>query len=118
MKDGFSFGMAILGLALLVAIIGPSLVPHDPLTQELAARNAPPDAAHWFGYDHLGRDVLARLVAGTRISLAVALGATLLAMLLGAGLGLALLVAVRALLWQLLGHWWWASSSGAHLVGA
>ena len=50
MKDGFSFGMAILGLALLVAIIGPSLVPHDPLTQELAARNAPPDAAHWFGY--------------------------------------------------------------------
>ena len=39
MKDGFSFGMAILGLALLVAIIGPSLVPHDPLTQELAARN-------------------------------------------------------------------------------
>ena len=89
MKDGFSFGMAILGLALLVAIIGPSLVPHDPLTQELAARNAPPNVAHWFGYDHLGRDVLARLVAGTRISLAVALGATLLAMLLGAGLGLA-----------------------------
>jgi len=88
-KVGFSFGMAILGLALLVAIIGPTLVPHDPLTQELAARNAPPDAAHWFGHDHLGRDVLARLVAGTRISLAVALGATLLAMLLGAGLGLA-----------------------------
>ena len=89
MKDGFSVGMAILGFALLVAIFGPSLVPYDPLTQELAARNAPPDAAHWFGYDHLGRDVLARLVAGTRISLAVALGATLLAMLLGAGLGLA-----------------------------
>ncbi|MCA3341453.1 MAG: ABC transporter permease, partial [Roseomonas sp.] len=87
--NGFSFGMAILGLALLVAIFGPSLAPHDPLTQELAARNAPPDALHWLGYDHLGRDVLARLVAGTRISLAVALGATLLAMLLGAGLGLA-----------------------------
>lgn len=89
MKDGFSFGMAILGFALLAAIFGPSLALHDPLTQELAARNAPPDAAHWFGYDHLGRDVLARLIAGTRISLAVALGATLLAMLLGAGLGLA-----------------------------
>jgi len=89
MKDGFSFGMAILGLALLVAIIGPSLVPHDPLTQDLAARNAPPDAVHLLGRDHLGRDVLARVAAGTRISLAVALGATLLALLLGAGLGLA-----------------------------
>ncbi len=43
---------------------------------------------HWLGHDHLGRDILARLVAGTRISLAVALGATLLALLFGAGLGL------------------------------
>ena len=87
--SGFALGMAILGLALLVALIGPSVVPHDPLMQELSARNAPPDAAHWLGRDHLGRDVLARLAAGTRISLAVALGATLLALLLGAGLGLA-----------------------------
>lgn len=61
---------------------------HDPLVQELALRNAPPDAQHWLGRDHLGRDILARLVAGTRISLAVALGATLFALLLGAGLGL------------------------------
>jgi peptide/nickel transport system permease protein len=87
--SGFALGMAILGLALLVALIGPGVMPHDPLMQELAARNAPPDAAHWLGRDHLGRDVLARLVAGARISLAVALGATLLALLLGAGLGLA-----------------------------
>jgi ABC-type dipeptide/oligopeptide/nickel transport system permease subunit len=79
----------ILGLALLFAMLGPSVVPHDPLTQDLAARNVPPDAVHLLGRDHLGRDVLARLAAGTRISLAVALGATLLALLLGAGLGLA-----------------------------
>jgi peptide/nickel transport system permease protein len=86
--SGFAIGVAILGFALLVAILGPSLVPHDPLVQELAARNAPPDAVHWLGRDHLGRDVLARLAAGTRISLAVALGATVLAVVLGAGLGL------------------------------
>lgn len=86
---GFAVGIAILSVALAVAIAGPSLVPHDPLAQELAARNAPPDALHWLGRDHLGRDILARLAAGTRISLAVALGATLLALLVGAGLGLA-----------------------------
>lgn len=84
-----ALGLMILGLALLFAMLGPSVVPHDPLTQDLAARNAPPDAVHLLGRDHLGRDVLARLAAGTRISLAVALGATLLALLLGAGLGLA-----------------------------
>jgi len=84
-----ALGLMILGLALLFAMLGPSVVPHDPLTQDLAARNAPPDAVHLLGRDHLGRDVLARVAAGTRISLAVALGATLLALLLGAGLGLA-----------------------------
>ncbi len=87
--SGFAIGLAILGFALLVAALGPALVPHDPLAQELAARNAPPDALHWLGRDHLGRDVLARLAAGTQISLAVALGATLLAVGFGAGLGLA-----------------------------
>lgn len=86
--NGVTVGATILGLALLFALFGPGLVPHDPLVQELAARNAPPDALHWLGRDHLGRDILARLAAGTRISLAVALGATLLALLLGAGLGL------------------------------
>jgi ABC-type dipeptide/oligopeptide/nickel transport system permease subunit len=88
-SSDFTLGLVILGVALAVALLGPSLVLHDPLVQELAARNASPDALHWLGRDHLGRDVLARLAAGTRISLAVALGATLLALLLGVGLGLA-----------------------------
>ena len=86
--SGLGVGITILGIAAVVAVLGPSLVPHDPLVQELAARNAPPDFLHWLGRDHLGRDILARLVAGTRISLAVALGATLVAVLLGAVLGL------------------------------
>ncbi len=85
---GFRVGIVILAVAVLVAVLGPSLVPHDPLAQALAARNAPPDAVHWLGRDHLGRDIAARLAAGTRISLLVALGATLLSVVLGAGLGL------------------------------
>jgi ABC-type dipeptide/oligopeptide/nickel transport system permease subunit len=86
---GAVLGLPILALLLAVALAGPALVPHDPLAQAIAQRNAPPDAAHWFGRDHLGRDIAARLVAGTRISLLAATGATLLALLLGAGLGLA-----------------------------
>jgi len=85
---GFMLGVAILGLTLLVAVFGPSLVAADPLMQQITLRNTPPDALHWLGRDHLGRDVLARLVAGTRISLAAAFGATLLALGVGAGLGL------------------------------
>jgi ABC-type dipeptide/oligopeptide/nickel transport system permease subunit len=81
-------GLVILGLALLLAVLGPGLLPYDPLSQEIALRNTPPDAQHWLGRDHLGRDILARLAAGTRISLLAALGATATALLLGAGLGL------------------------------
>jgi peptide/nickel transport system permease protein len=85
---GFTLGITILAVALVVAVLGPSLLPHDPLAQSLSVRNAPPDATHWLGRDHLGRDIAARLAAGTRISLLVALGATLLSVVLGAGLGL------------------------------
>lgn len=84
-----ALGCALLGAVLLAALLGPALLPHDPLTQQVAARNTPPDALHWLGRDHLGRDILARLLEGARISLGVALGATLLALLLGAGIGLA-----------------------------
>jgi ABC-type dipeptide/oligopeptide/nickel transport system permease subunit len=83
-----AIGCGILGAVLLAALLGPALLPHDPLLQEIASRNAPPDALHWLGRDHLGRDILARLVQGARISLFVAFGATLLALLLGAGIGL------------------------------
>lgn len=81
-------GCAVLGAVLAFALLGPTVLPHDALAQQVAARNAPPDALHWLGRDHLGRDILARLAEGARISLSVALGATLLALVLGAGIGL------------------------------
>jgi ABC-type dipeptide/oligopeptide/nickel transport system permease subunit len=79
------------GLCLLLA--APMLAGGDPLAQLLAARNAPPSAEAWLGRDNLGRDVFTRLVAGGRITLLVAAAATLLALVLGAGLGLAALAA-------------------------
>lgn len=73
---------------LLTAALLPLVVGGDPLAQDLTARNRVPDAAHWLGFDHLGRDVLLRLLHGTLLSLTVAAAATALALLLGAGLGL------------------------------
>ena len=64
-------GGIIVAVAVLMALAGPLLVPFDPATQYLALRLEGPTAVHWFGLDELGRDVLARVLAGARISLMV-----------------------------------------------
>lgn len=79
---------ALVAVAVGVALFGPLLLTQDPLAQDLLARNQPPSAAHWLGTDSFGRDMLARMVAGTRLTLMVAFLATLLALAGGAGLGL------------------------------
>lgn len=80
-------GFALLGIALLIAL-GPGLAPFDPLDQDLSALNRSPGGAHWLGTDHLGRDVLSRLVAGAGVTAAVALGGAVLALLVGATAGI------------------------------
>src|SRR5713226_4526795 len=64
-------GIAIVSVAALAALVGPSLTPFDPATQELAQRLAGPSRVHPFGLDELGRDILARVLAGARISFLV-----------------------------------------------
>jgi peptide/nickel transport system permease protein len=66
-------GSAIVILAVVVAIIGPLLTPFDPASQELPLRLAGPTGTHLFGLDELGRDILARVLAGAQISLLVGL---------------------------------------------
>jgi peptide/nickel transport system permease protein len=66
-------GIAIVAIGLLAAAIGPWLVPFDPASQELALRLEAPTALHPLGLDELGRDVLARILAGARISFFVGL---------------------------------------------
>src|SRR5688572_311030 len=66
-------GAAIVFLAIAAALLGPILVPYDPSAQELALRLEGPTGFHWFGLDELGRDILARVLAGARISLLVGL---------------------------------------------
>jgi len=64
-------GGAIVCLTLLAALFGPAISGVDPAFQDLPLRLEGPSAAHWFGLDELGRDILARLLAGARISLLV-----------------------------------------------
>src|SRR5262245_58476885 len=75
--------------AILTAIVGPSLVAADPKKIDYAAINSRPTAKHPFGTDDLGRDTLARLVSGLRVSLLVAAYAEALDVVLGVPLGLA-----------------------------
>jgi len=85
-------GLAIVAGLVLVALVGPLVVGTDPAKQNLLARLAPPvwaggSFAHPLGTDGLGRDLLARIVAGARVSLLVGVVATLVAGVAGVLLG-------------------------------
>ncbi len=62
-------GILIWVFFILAAVFAPLLAPYDPIRQDLTARYAAPNAQHLFGTDHLGRDVLSRVVYGARISI-------------------------------------------------
>ncbi len=81
--------LAVLALLLiaLVTVLAPLLAPYDYAAQSLTDRLAPPGAAHLFGTDGLGRDVLSRLLWGGRISLAVGVGAAALTIAVGTIVG-------------------------------
>jgi peptide/nickel transport system permease protein len=63
-------GMLVLAVA-LVAVLADVIAPFDPLRNNFRARMLPPDAVHWFGTDHYGRDILSRVIYGARISLVI-----------------------------------------------
>jgi peptide/nickel transport system permease protein len=92
---GFVIGAAIVGLVVVAALIGPALVPDDPFAQDLLKRLVPPmwveggSAAHILGTDQVGRDYLARLVYGARISLLIGLSTVIVSGLIGTTLGVA-----------------------------
>jgi ABC-type dipeptide/oligopeptide/nickel transport system permease subunit len=81
------------GLVVAVIVIGsvaaPLVAPHEPLAQDYRAVLAPPGGAHLLGTDSLGRDLASRILYGGRITVAVGVSASLLAMVAGGTLGLA-----------------------------
>jgi peptide/nickel transport system permease protein len=84
---GFSFGM--FALLALLALIGPYIVPYDPLASNATATLQAPSAAHWFGTDQLGRDIFSRVVVATRLDFVIALSSVLLVFVVGGFAGIA-----------------------------
>lgn len=86
-------GLVILIALVLMAIFAPWLSPYDPVAQNLADRLQPPSAAHWLGTDALGRDILSRIIWGSRVTLfivgTVALISPILGLLIGTVAGFA-----------------------------
>jgi peptide/nickel transport system permease protein len=79
--------LAILFVVAVVAVFGGTLAPHDPLEQDPAILQGP-SAQHWLGTDYVGRDVLSRLMAGTRLSIVGALEAVAVGLVIGVPTGL------------------------------
>ena len=71
-----------------MAVLAPWISPYAPDAIDLAGRRAAPSMAHWFGTDDLGRDLLARVLFGARVSLAIGILAAALTVALGAGVGM------------------------------
>ncbi|TIX25857.1 ABC transporter permease [Mesorhizobium sp.] len=83
-------GSLLLLFWVICALLGNLFVPYDPYAEDFLAMLTPPDAAHWFGTDQLGRDVLSRIVVGSRDILLVAPLATLAGVAAGSIIGLVL----------------------------
>ncbi len=84
---GLTAGAAILFAAIAVALAAPLLSPYDPVATDLTHTLAQPSPAHWFGTDQYGRDVLSRLIWGTRASLEVALWVVVISLGAGTAIG-------------------------------
>lgn len=87
---GLVFWLAVvwIGIVFAAAILADVLPLDDPSKMSLLARRQGPSMAHWLGTDHLGRDVLSRVIHGGRVSLIVGLIAPFLGLLVGGALGL------------------------------
>jgi len=87
-RRGAMFGLGCVVFFILVAILAGVLAPYDPLQTSWSAVRKAPSAAHWFGTDEIGRDVLSRVIYGARASLLAGLVSVSIALALGVPIGL------------------------------
>jgi ABC-type dipeptide/oligopeptide/nickel transport system permease subunit len=74
-------------LQILMAVFAPLIAPYDPYLSDYSVAYSPPTAQHWLGADDLGRDMLSRIIYGTRVSYAVGVLSQLAIVLIGLPLG-------------------------------
>ncbi|GAA4412083.1 ABC transporter permease [Quisquiliibacterium transsilvanicum] len=88
-RDRIAFTAAIvLGLVVLAALFAPWISPYDPYYTDLSKAMQPPSAEHWFGMDNTGRDILSRVLYGTRNTLMMGLAGVLIGGVFGGVLGI------------------------------
>lgn len=80
-------GVVLVVIFCVLAIFAPWIAPQDPAHIDLPARLAQPSAAHWFGTDELGRDILSRVIYGARISMLVGVSVVVASLLIGLVVG-------------------------------
>jgi peptide/nickel transport system permease protein len=80
-----AFGLFL--LIVLCAVLGPSLVPYDPLASEAGQALKPPSLAHWFGTDNVGRDVFSRVIVAARLDMLISVSAVALSFAVGSAIG-------------------------------
>ena len=87
-RRGAMVGLVVIALIVLAAIFAPLIAPYDPAAQSWSAVRKPPSAAHWFGTDEVGRDLLTRVIYGARASLAAGVISVGIAIGVGVPIGL------------------------------
>ena len=88
-RGGAMFGLAVVVCFVLIAVLAPWLAPYDPLATSWSEVRGAPGAAHLFGSDELGRDVLSRIVWGARASILAGLVSVSISLALGVPIGMA-----------------------------
>jgi peptide/nickel transport system permease protein len=87
-RRGAIFGLAVIVIFVLLAVLAPWVTPYDPIAQSWMTVRKAPSALHWFGTDEVGRDVLTRVVFGARASLMAGVISIGIALSIGVPLGL------------------------------
>ena len=81
-------GLVVVALLAVVAVAAPAIVPYDPNDQSFRIKLEAPSVEHWLGTDEFGRDILSRILMGTRVALGVGIVPVLMALAAGVTLGL------------------------------
>lgn len=87
-RGGAMLGLAVVVFFIFISIFAPWIAPYDPVATSWSSVRAAPSAAHWFGADELGRDVLSRIIWGSRASILAGVVSVSISLALGVPIGM------------------------------
>jgi peptide/nickel transport system permease protein len=87
-RPAAAFGLVVVAAFIAIAVFAPFIAPYDPIATSFATVRKAPGAAHWFGTDEIGRDVLSRVIFGARASLEAGVLSVLISLSIGVPAGL------------------------------